>query len=43
MNMAELQEYILSIFLDHDTDQSGYLDHKEFRALMKHTQVIRIQ
>lgn len=35
MNNEELQEFIMDMFLRFDTDQSGYLDRKEFKQLMQ--------
>jgi len=34
MEDAELQEYVLDLFLEADADKSGYLDHQEFKQVL---------
>lgn len=35
LNNDELQDFIMDMFLRYDTDESGYLDRKEFKQLMQ--------
>lgn len=35
MTVEELQDFCLDLFIEFDIDQNGYLDRKEFKAVMK--------